>query len=100
MMWRHHGAAFRMHDSYGGWWVALLMLILLAVAMAVLLAIVFRSTGPARRSSVDGHSEGLEILRRRYASGEIDDEEFQRRVAILGQTVGDPARPQHPTERG
>ena len=27
-------------------------------------------------------------------------EEFQRRVAILGQTVGDPARPQHPTERG
>jgi hypothetical protein len=33
-------------------------------------------------------------------SGEIDDEEFQRRLALLGQTVGDPARPEHPTKRG
>jgi len=99
MMWRHHGAGFRMHDAYGGWWFALLILVLLAVAVMVLLAIVFRSTDPTRTSTVDGHSEGLEILRRRYASGEIDDEEFQRRLAILGQTVGVPSRP-HPTEHG
>lgn len=86
MMWRHHGAVDRMHGAYGGWWfLALLLVFVLAVAVAVLLMHVLRPAGPTGTPMSDRDSEALEILRRRYASGEIDDEEFQRRVTILGQ---------------
>jgi len=37
-----------------------------------------RSSGPAHRSE-----EPLELLRQRYARGEIDDEEFERRRKTL-----------------
>lgn len=37
--------------------------------------------GPATPGGAD---DSLEILRRRYASGEIDEEEYERRRRILG----------------
>ena len=75
MMWSWHGD--------GGWWwlAGTLMMILFWGAAIWLIAQLVRSTGesgsPARPSAED-------IVRERYARGEIDSEEFRRRLDDLG----------------
>jgi uncharacterized membrane protein len=85
MMWRHHGSAYPMHDAYGGWWfLALVVVVLLAAAVAVLLTLVLRLERPVSTPSSPRRDEldAFAILRR-YATGEIDDEEARRRMAAL-----------------
>ncbi|HXK32882.1 MAG TPA: SHOCT domain-containing protein [Dehalococcoidia bacterium] len=70
MMWE-------MHDGWGWWmvfgwvWMALLIALVVWAVVAV----------TSREGSAQGRGEGdaLEILRRRYARGEIDEEEFEQR---------------------
>jgi putative membrane protein len=65
-------------DGDCGWWMWfgwLWMVIFWGVIIGVVVAVVRRS-GPASPRS---ESDPLQILRRRYAAGEIDDEEFRRR---------------------
>jgi putative membrane protein len=70
MMWE-------MHDGWGWWmlfgwvWVALLF----GLVVWAVLAVTSRDGGAHRH----GEPDALEILRRRYARGEIDDEEFEKR---------------------
>ena len=71
----------------GGWWgMGGMWLLWLVVIVAVVLAVVFfaRSAGGAGRgaSATQGESSE-EILRRRYARGEIDREDYQRMLADL-----------------
>jgi hypothetical protein len=51
-----------------------------------------RRSGRSRRGDRDPEAEGydaaLERLRERYAAGEIDEEEFERRVERLVETAG------------
>lgn len=64
-----------------GLWMALWGLIALALLVVLILAIVwllralFRPAGHAGQP----RDEAEDVLRRRYASGEIDEEEYQRR---------------------
>ena len=72
----------------GGWspiWVLLaLILVLAAVASAGLLVAWLFRRGSAMPGGVPrGGQEAWEILRRRFAAGEIDDEEYRRRLAVL-----------------
>jgi len=85
MMWRHHASSYPMHNAYGAWWVlGFLMVILLAVAVALLLTMVIRPGRTASPTSIPStQQEALEILRRRYAAGEIDDEELAHRFEAL-----------------
>ncbi|MFA9517925.1 SHOCT domain-containing protein [Halopenitus sp. H-Gu1] len=57
-----------------------LLVLLLVGALGYL---VFRSTRSGTESSKTGTDQALETLRRRYANGEIDDEEFQTRKERL-----------------
>jgi putative membrane protein len=62
----------------GGWWLVLLfaLLVLVAVAAAAYLA---------TRTGGDG---ALAVLRERYAAGDLDEEEFERRRERLSGGTG------------
>jgi putative membrane protein len=67
-------------------WVALVVAFWVAIIALIVVAI--RWLIRQDRRSTDGGSlpradDPLEILRRRYAAGEIDDEEYQRRRKML-----------------
>lgn len=69
-----------------GVWV----LLVLATVLAVLVAAVLASIWLVRNLKQDGRTDASrgdddprEALRRRYAAGEIDDEEFERRLLAL-----------------
>jgi putative membrane protein len=65
----------------GAWMLvgALLLLALLALAVVGIVSLVRRS-GPTPANRVDTPAE---ILRRRYAEGDVDDEEYERRSRAL-----------------
>lgn len=62
---------------FGGGYMWILWLILLVVVVYVLKDLVVGNSG---RSSED---DALEILRQRYARGEIDEQEFEQRKQEL-----------------
>jgi putative membrane protein len=67
-------------------WVALVVAFWVAIIALIVVAV--RWLIRQERRSTDGESlpraeDPLEILRRRYAAGDIDDEEFQRRRKTL-----------------
>lgn len=62
-----------------GWWGVLIMFILV-VAVAV---IIFRSSGQAQTTSGPQANSALDVLRRRYAEGEISREEFEEKKRDL-----------------
>jgi putative membrane protein len=68
----------------GGWWAMgigmVAWVILLAAAIGLVVWLVNRGNG--RRSMARGGS-AEEILRGRFASGEIDAEEYQKRLSVL-----------------
>ena len=71
-----------MHDGvdgmfFGGGYMWILWLTLLVVVVYVLKVLV---AGDSGRSSED---DALEILRQRYARGEIDEQEFEQRKQEL-----------------
>lgn len=70
----------------GGWlMVGIGMLFWLLVLVAVVW-IVVRTITVADRRQADGRSErdeALDLLRRRFANGEIDAEEFEQRLTLL-----------------
>ena len=76
-----------MMDGMGGmgWWMVLWGLIGLAILVIVVLGIVWlvRSMSGPGRSTDDDQAE--QELRRRYAAGEIDSEEYRQRLADLRQ---------------
>lgn len=69
----------------GGWLIGLIVLVLFLLLIGGGIAAVVwfvaqgsRGSGQAARQEPRREDEALEILRRRYASGEIDREEFER----------------------
>lgn len=80
-----------MHEADGaGWALVLILLLLMVAAVAVLVTLLLRTTQPL--TPVTGSqgqrsiaSEAEQILRRRFASGEIDEEEFRRRTQALDE---------------
>ncbi|MDT0186833.1 SHOCT domain-containing protein [Microbacterium sp. ARD31] len=85
----------RMHDGYGFGWFALIVLLVVLVGLAVtLLVVMLRSPGrvlgrggPDLSPAPAGSSEAALILRRRFAAGEIDEDEFRRRLAALSEPL-------------
>lgn len=82
-----------MHDGWDPWdgsfrwWGGLMMGLwfLIVIGAVVLFLALFRSG--SGHGNGDGHDAGssraLEILRERYARGEIDDEEFEQKRRVL-----------------
>jgi uncharacterized membrane protein len=62
--------------------------VLLIIAVALVMRVFMRGSGSQQIGEEDS---AREVLRRRFAAGQIDEEEFNRRLASLGCT---PARKQ------
>lgn len=67
------------NSGWGLFWMVLTMVVFWGALVAII-ATVLRS--PDRRGSGES-SDALEILRRRFASGEIDEEEYRERLRAL-----------------
>jgi putative membrane protein len=66
-----------------GWWAMVLWMALLLAAVVVIIWLLVRA-GRERGPQPPGES-AEEILRRRFAAGEIDAEEYERRIAVLAR---------------
>lgn len=70
----------------GAWWLGLVSMILYLVFWAVVIFLVLRifKSYYTRWNDQGGRVDSaMTILRERYARGEIDEEEFKRRKAVL-----------------
>lgn len=77
------------HDHMwgGSGWVLgpiFMILILAAVAAVVIVVIKVMADKSHNQKAVDNADDPVDILRIRYAKGEIDQEEFERRMKTLG----------------
>jgi len=74
MMWRWD-------DGMNGWWAMGIGWLLWIVITVAVVWFVVRAWNVRARG--DGAESAEEVLRRRYAAGEIDDQEYERRLAVL-----------------
>ncbi len=88
---RHFGDMGGRDVGFAGGHLAISLLWLAVVIAAIVLVVLgirwlLQQGGVARGggSAAPRADDPLEILRRRYAKGEIDDEEFNRRRTVLG----------------
>lgn len=77
-----------MNNMMGGGWLAMLLgfLLILVVMAAVVIAAVYfvrRAGDGGGERSRSGREGGLEVLRERFARGEIDPDEFEERRRAL-----------------
>lgn len=72
------------HMMWGGGFGMVGGLMMLLFWGAIIALIVFAIRGFSAGSGSSSKSDAAEILRERYAKGEIDDEEYERRKAKLG----------------
>ena len=73
---------FNMMDGFGGWWIlGMGMMVLFLIAIILLVIWVMRGLFPRQMRS--GHDQALEILRQRYATGEINAAEYEQARARL-----------------
>jgi putative membrane protein len=87
MMWDGNG-----HWGSGGGWVALLFMIVFVVAVIVAIVFLVRYLGQSGGSSAVGGASPTpvnapespkDILKRRYAAGEIDRDEYLQKLGDL-----------------
>lgn len=73
-----------------GWnasgWGVLWMIVAMVIFWGALVSIVFLLVRSDGRGRSDSEPNAAEILRRRFANGEIPKEEYQDRLKILGET--------------
>lgn len=70
-MW--HGAGWSFFGMHLMWWFAWI----------VILSTVFTTFTPVPRNHLKAGVRALDILRRRYAAGQVSTEEYERRKAVL-----------------
>lgn len=89
--WDDYDRRWRMHDGVGwaGWLILVLLLLLFAGMIATLVLLVLRSgqggTPSTRHQTSPARPAGAaqQLLDERYARGEIDEEEYLHRRAVL-----------------
>lgn len=75
-----------------GWWMVVGWLWMIGFWALIIWAVVTlsrRGGEPPRPPEPTGGPSAIEILRRRYATGELSDEEFERRLRVLEARGGD-----------
>ena len=69
------------HSDFMAWWPMGIGLVIWVVIIGLLVWLVVRTA--SQRSGSSGSAE--ELLRHRFAAGEIDEEEYAKRLAALRQ---------------
>lgn len=85
MMWGY-GPWYNGALGNGGyWWIGLIMMLaqILFWGLLIWFGVSLFRRGGSHSHTAFGRNDALEILRERYARGEIDSEEFNRRKADL-----------------
>lgn len=79
-MWEHHMQWHGWDHHMFGWW-GLIFLVVLVVLIAIVVAVLANSgsSQPPQTAAGPTVDDAMEVLRRRYAEGEIDREEFERK---------------------
>ncbi|MGZ4680944.1 MAG: SHOCT domain-containing protein [Acidimicrobiales bacterium] len=72
--------------GWGGWVAMVVMMVVFWGAIAWVVVTLIRHSGQRAEASRPAGSNPLEILDERFARGEIDDEEYQRRRAVLRES--------------
>ncbi len=67
---------YNMMSGYG--WIYMILGTLLIVGIALFIVWLVRQSGAGSGGSDDREETALDILKKRYAKGEIDKEEFER----------------------
>lgn len=81
MMWD----GWMMHNNYGPWGGIMMFVFLIAIIVGVVFLIKWLiNQSQANNRKRDTDEEPLEILKRRYAKGEIDKQEFEEKKRDLG----------------
>jgi putative membrane protein len=102
MYWWHAG-----WDWWDWFGMMLIMLVFWSLVLAGIVALL-RYFESSERSRAEPHDLGGDILARRFAMGEIDSDEYLRRLEVLGlrrpverasQVKTDPNREAEPTAR-
>ena len=72
----------------GGWWFGVVGMVVWALLLAAVVLVVVRLVIlPVVEGLDDGPGDdAIEVLRERFARGEIDEEEFERRAETLRRT--------------
>ena len=73
----------------GGWWMLFgpFTMILVVAAVVVVTVLLIRSLGGPNAGDIDRlppNKSALDILKERYARGEIDKQEYEERRRVLG----------------
>jgi putative membrane protein len=68
-------------DAGGGWLMMGIGMLIWVALIALVVWLVIRAVG--QRQGGPGSEPAEELLRRRFASGEIDDEEYRQRLETL-----------------
>lgn len=74
-------------NGWSGGWMFLAMVIPVVVLVSCGVAIALWAGRRPPRASTTGRNEALEILEARFARGELDEEEFRSRTAVLTEVV-------------
>ena len=72
---------YGMMGGFGSWWMIIPMVIIVGVVIWGIVALA--GSGRCRRHEEHGDESPQEILRRRYAKGEINKEEFEQKKKDL-----------------
>ena len=72
------------YDGFGGGMMGIGMLLFWGVIIAVIVLVVRGAGGSWRSGGSEREKSALDILRERYARGEIDRKEFEERKRDLG----------------
>jgi len=71
--------------GWGGWWIGLLMMGLAVLLVTLVIVGLWRLfTGSSASRGAAAPDRALDILRERFARGEIDEEEYEARKKALG----------------
>lgn len=78
----------------GGWVLSVLVTVLIVALLVAAILWLVRSQAPGAPAAASGGPESArEILDRRLAAGEIDEDEYQRRRAALADQPPPPLQP-------
>ena len=71
--------------GYGHGWFGFIFMAIIAVAVVVGIVFLVRwaAVGPRHEKGAPGEDEAMQLLRKRFASGEISKEEFEERKSAL-----------------
>jgi putative membrane protein len=72
------------HGGYGGGWIVMvIVMVIFWGAVAVVAVAALRHYSATRTPELPTGASAIEVLRMRFATGEIDEAEFQRRLELL-----------------